>query len=69
MKPILLTPMLYGKHCVVRLPNGKQYRRVVRYSKEDGLYIVIATRKFLKSGMTYDYKREYENEFEPEEHV
>lgn len=41
MKPILLSPMLYGKYAVVKMPNGKEYRRVVRYSKADGLYIVV----------------------------
>ena len=42
MKPILLSPMLYGKYAVVKMPSGKEYRRVVRYSKADGLYIVVA---------------------------
>lgn len=46
MKPILLSPMAFGKYCTVKMPNGKEYRRVVRYSKADGLYVVIATQKY-----------------------
>lgn len=49
--PILLTPMQYGKYCTVQLANGKQYRRVVRYSKEHGLYIVIATVRYYERNM------------------
>ena len=56
MKPILLSPMYYGKECVVRLLNGKEYRRVVRYSKADGLYVVIATRKYFEYEMKIGYK-------------
>ena len=55
MKPILLSPMYYGKECVVKLPNGKEYRRVVRYSKADGLYVVIATKKYFEYEMEIDY--------------
>ena len=51
MKPILLSPMLYGKYCTVQMSNGKQYRRVVRYSKADGLYIVIANKKYFEYEM------------------
>lgn len=57
MKPILLSPMYYGKECVVRLPNGKEYRRVVRYSKADGLYVVIATMKYFEYEMEIGYGR------------
>ena len=56
MKPILLSPMYYGKECVVKLPNGKEYRRVGRYSKEDGLYVVIATKKYFEYEMKIEYK-------------
>lgn len=52
MKPVLLTPMLYGKYCSVRFPNGKEYRRVVRYSKADGLFVVIAKTKYIERDMT-----------------
>lgn len=45
MKPILLSPMLYGKYAAVKMPNGKEYRRVVRYSRADGLYVVVANRR------------------------
>lgn len=55
MKPILLSPMYYGKECTVRLPNGKEYRRVVRYSKADGLYVVIATVKYFEYEMEIGY--------------
>lgn len=51
MKPVLLSTMFYGKYCIVQLPNGKQYRRVVRYSKSDGLYIVIANKKYFEYEM------------------
>lgn len=51
MKPMLLSPMYYGKECVVKLPNGKEYRRVVRYSRSDGLYVVIATQKYREREM------------------
>lgn len=56
MKPILLSPMYYGKECTVKLPNGKEYRRVVRYSKADGLYVVIATKKYSEYEMSIEYK-------------
>lgn len=56
MKPTLLSPMYYGKECAVKLPNGKEYRRVVRYSKADGLYVVIATRKYFEYEMKIGYK-------------
>lgn len=46
MSPVLLTHMERGKPCTVRCPNGREYRRIVRYSKRDGLYIVIATVKY-----------------------
>ena len=45
MKPILHSPMLYGKYVTVTMPNGRDYRRVVRYSRADGLYVVIANRR------------------------
>lgn len=51
MKPILLSPMYYGKYCVVQLPNGKQYRRVVRYAKADGLYVMIANKRYFEYEM------------------
>lgn len=51
MKPILLSPMAFGKYCTVKMPNGKEYRRVVRYSKADGLYVVIATKKYREREM------------------
>lgn len=51
MKPILLSPMFYGKYCTVQLPNGKQYRRVVRYTKVDGLYVVIANKRYFEYEM------------------
>ena len=51
MKPVLLSPMAYGKYCVVKMPNGKEYRRVVRYSKADGLYVVIASIKYSERDM------------------
>lgn len=54
MKPILLTVMHYGKPCIVKLPNGKTYTRVVRYNKADGLYVVIANRKYFEYEMNYD---------------
>lgn len=54
MKPILLSPMFYGKYCIVQLPNGKQYRRVVRYCRADGLYVVIANRKYFEYEMEID---------------
>lgn len=54
MKPILLSPMFYGKYCIVQLPNGKQYRRVVRYSRADGLYIIIANVKYFEYEMEID---------------
>lgn len=62
MKPILLSPMYYGKECVVKLPNGKEYRRVVRYSRADGLYVVIATRKYFEYEMEIRYKWKDEEE-------
>lgn len=55
MKPVLLSPMAYGKYCKIRMPSGKEYRRVVRYSKEDGLYVVIATKKYHLSDMEVGY--------------
>lgn len=55
-RSVLLTPMYYGKECVVRTPNGKEYRRVVRYSRADGLYVVIATRKYFEYEMEIGYK-------------
>lgn len=51
MKPILLSPMAFGKYCIVKMPNGKEYRRVVRYSISDGLYVVIATQKYRECEM------------------
>ena len=48
MKPILHSPMMYGKFVTVVMPNGREYRRVVRYSRADGLYVVIANRKILE---------------------
>ena len=45
-KPVIDSPMWYGKHCVIELPNGKKYERAVRYNAIDGLYVVIATRKY-----------------------
>lgn len=52
MKAILLSPtMLYGKHCDVMLENGKVYRRIARYSKEYGLYVMIANRRYYLSDM------------------
>lgn len=48
MKPIVHSQMMYGKYVTVTMPNGKDYRRVVRYSKSDGLYVVIAKRKVLE---------------------
>ena len=48
MKPILHSPMLYGKYITVTMPNGRDYRRVVRYSRADGLYVVVANRKILE---------------------
>ena len=62
MKPILLSPMYYGKECTVRLPNEKEYRRVVRYSKADGLYVVIATVKYFEYEMEIGYKWKDEGE-------
>ena len=56
VKPILLSPMNYGKYCAVQLPNGKEYRRVVRYGKKEGLYVVIANRIYKKVDMTVAYK-------------
>ena len=53
MRPILLSPMAYGKQCEVMLPNGKIYKRVVRCNKADGFYVVIATRKYHESDMTF----------------
>ena len=46
MRPLLLSPMRYGKYCTIRMPNGKEYKRVTRYGKQDGLYVVIATKKY-----------------------
>lgn len=51
MKPVLLTPMRYGKYCTVLLPNGKQYRRVVRYARVFGLYVVVANVKYCECDM------------------
>lgn len=48
MRPILHSPMMYGKYVTVIMPNGREYRRVVRYSRADGLYVVIANRKVLE---------------------
>ena len=48
MKPILHSPMMYGKYVTVTMLNGREYRRVVRYSRADGLYVVIANRKILE---------------------
>lgn len=48
MKSILHSPMMYGKYVTVIMPNGREYRRVVRYSRADGLYVVIANRKILE---------------------
>ena len=50
-KPTLLSPMAYGKYCTVRMPNGKEYERVVRYSRDLGLYVVIATKKYSMTDM------------------
>ena len=54
MRPVLLTPMYYGKQCTVLMPNGKEYKRVVRYCKQGGLYIVVATKKYFEFEMEYD---------------
>lgn len=51
MKPKLLSLMSYGKLCVVLMPNGKTYTRVVRYDRKHGLYVVIATRRYYESDM------------------
>lgn len=56
MKPILLSPMYYGKECKIRTPNGKEYRHVVRYAKDKGLYIVIANKRYLERDMIKDFK-------------
>ena len=55
MKPVLLSHMAYGKYCTVRMPNGKEYRRVVRYAKDKGLYIVIANKRYLERDMIRNY--------------
>ena len=55
MKPIVYGHMLYGKPCDVEMPNGKKYCRIVRYSKADGLYVVIANKKY------FEYEMEYAN--------
>lgn len=59
VKPVLRSPMLYGKFCEVEL-NRKIYRRVVRYSRADGLYIVIATVKYRYSDMEIAYRQNRE---------
>ena len=51
MHPVLLTKMEYGKYCEVKFENGKIYRRVVRYSKPYGLYIVVAKTRYYKKSM------------------
>lgn len=58
MKPILHSPMLYGKYVTVTMPNGRDYRRVVRYSRTDGLYVVIANRRVFQ----WDVELREENE-------
>ena len=59
MKPILHSPMLYGKYVTVTMPNGRDYRRVVRYSRADGLYVVIANRRVLQ--LDVELREENEN--------
>ena len=56
MRPLMLSPMYYGKYCTIELPNGKRYRRVARYSKADGLYVVIANKKYCEHEMMYDIR-------------
>lgn len=58
MKPVLLTPMWYGKHCTVQLSNGKKYDRVVRWNAIDGMYVVIATIKYREKDMEVGFKQE-----------
>lgn len=43
----LLTPMVEGTYCIVEI-NCIKYRRVVRWNKSDGLYIVIGNMKFFE---------------------
>jgi len=57
MKLTLLSPMAYGKYCTVMTPNGKEYQRVVRYSKADGLYIVLANQKYREIDMIKEDER------------
>ena len=56
MASVLLTKMEYGKYCEVRLGNGKVYRRVVRYSKDRGLYVVIANTRHYQDEMVIETK-------------
>ena len=60
MKPQLLTPMQYGKYCEIQLPSGKIYRRVVRYSKADGLYIVIANTRYAERDLLCSFPTDSE---------
>ena len=62
MRPALLSPMLYGKYCTVRMPNGKEYRRVTRYCKQDGLYVVIATKRYFEYEMKISINVRKEND-------
>ena len=43
--------MEVGKPCTVKLPNGKNYSRIVRHNRKDGNFIVIATLKYRERDM------------------
>ena len=49
MKPKIFAPLAYGKYFDIEFPNGRRYCRVCRYSKTDGLFVVVANRRYLES--------------------
>lgn len=48
-----LTPVTEGEQCTVEV-DGKIYKRVVRYRRDVGLYIVINNSEFYEYEFNYD---------------
>lgn len=48
-----LTPISEGAQCKVEI-DGKIYKRVVRYRRDVGLYIVINNREYYEYEFNYD---------------
>lgn len=57
-----LTPVSEGEQCTVEI-DGKIYKRVVRYRRDVGLYIVINNREYYEYEFNYDeyYKQKEGN--------